>query len=124
MNLDDLTIREAKQLAQLFSGAEKSSSLNAMIGQNVIVRTYSAGVHFGVLSEKSGKEVILKNARRMWYWKAKAGISLSAVATNGLDGVSKICEPLESIWLEAIEIIPVSQNIADSIEALPNAKAQ
>ena len=124
MNLDNLTIGEAKQLAQLFGGAKKSSGLNAMIGQKVIVRTYSAGVHFGLLSEKSGSEVILKNARRLWYWKAKAGISLSAVATNGLDASSKICEPLESLWLEAIEIIPVAKNISELIEAMPNAKAE
>lgn len=124
MKLDDLTIGEAKQLASLFSNAPKQepTGLNSMVGQNVIIRTYSAGVHYGVLSEKSGNEVILKSARRLWYWKAKKGISLSAVAAYGLDESSKICEKIDQVWLEAIEIIPVSFDIAKSIEDMPNAK--
>ena len=124
MKLDDLTIGEAKQLASLFSNAPKQepTGLNSMVGQNVIIRTYSAGVHYGVLSEKSGNEVILKSARRLWYWKAKEGISLSGVATYGLDKSSKICEKIDQVWLEAIEIIPVSFDIAKSIEDMPNAQ--
>ena len=35
-----------------------------MIGKQVIVRTYSAGVHFGRLVERDGKEVVLNDARR------------------------------------------------------------
>ena len=127
MKLDDLTIGEAKQLAQLFSQTQQSStqqSLNNMIGKKVIVRTYSAGVHYGLLVEKSGNEVIIESARRLWFWKAKEGISLSAVATHGLHKDSKICEPLNSLWLEAIEIIPVSSDIASNIEGMQNAKAQ
>lgn len=78
-----------------------------MLGQKVIVRTYSAGNWFGVLEQKSGKEVILKDARRMWRWWAKKSISLSACALYGvIHEKSKIVAPLESAWLEAIEIIP------------------
>lgn len=32
----------------------------------VMVRTYSAGVHFGGLVSREGKEVILKNAHRVY----------------------------------------------------------
>lgn len=39
-----------------------------MIGKEVIVRTYSAGVHFGTLESRNGKEVVLKDARRIWDW--------------------------------------------------------
>lgn len=38
------------------------------IGKEVIIRTYSAGVWFGVLSQKAGNEVILSKARRMYKW--------------------------------------------------------
>ena len=34
----------------------------------VIVRTYTAGVFAGYLKEKDGKDVVLLNARRLWYW--------------------------------------------------------
>ena len=126
MNIEDLTIKQARELASLFGSAVKSESsgLNCMIGQKVIVRTYSAGNWFGLLEQKSGNEVILQNARRMWYWKAAEGISLSACALYGVDKSSKIIEPVAHIWLEAIEIIPCSADAIKSIEDAKNVKAK
>lgn len=86
------------------------------IGKEVIIRTYSAGVWFGVLKQKAGNEVILTKARRMYRWWAKESISLSGVARYGIKQEdSKICGELDSVWLEAIEIITVSGNAAESI---------
>lgn len=86
------------------------------IGKEVIIRTYSAGVWFGVLKQKAGNEVILTKARRMYKWWAKESISLSSVARYGIkQDDSKICGELDSVWLEAIEIIPVTGNAAESI---------
>jgi len=100
--------------------APKSEGLNSFIGNAVIIRTYSAGVWFGVLKEKSGNEVILKDARRMYEWWTKESISLSAVAIYGInEAKSKIVEPVDDIWLEAIEIIPCS---AAAIKSLQDAK--
>lgn len=127
MNIDELTIGQAKQLASLFSVASenKCKTLNGMIGKKVIIRTYSAGVHFGTLADKSGNEVILTNARRMYRWWAAESISLSAVAVHGVNAdKSKIVEPVPSIWLEAIEIIPCSDVAASSIEGAPYVKAE
>lgn len=115
MNIDDLTIGEAKKLANMF-GSESKSTLNSMIGKYVIIRTYSAGVHFGELSEKSGNEVILKNARRLYYWKTNGGISLSEVANSGLHDDSKVCSVVDKIWLDAIEIIPCTSDSITSIQ--------
>ena len=90
------------------------------IGKEVIIRTYSAGVWFGVLSQKAGNEVILSKARRMYKWWAKESISLSGVARHGIKQEdSKICGELDSVWLEAIEIIPVTGNAAESIRTAP-----
>ena len=90
------------------------------IGKEVIIRTYSAGVWFGVLKQKAGNEVILTKARRMWKWWAKESISLSGVARHGIKQEdSKICGELDSVWLEAIEIIPVTGNAAESIRTAP-----
>ena len=41
----------------------------------VIVRTYSAGVFAGELESKNGQEVVLRNARRIWYWSGAASLS-------------------------------------------------
>lgn len=90
------------------------------IGKEVIIRTYSAGVWFGVLKQKAGNEVILSKARRMYKWWAKESISLSGVARHGIKQEdSKICGELDSVWLEAIEIIPVTGNAAESIRTAP-----
>nr|DAF88071.1 MAG TPA: hypothetical protein [Podoviridae sp. ctpWp23] len=96
--------------------AEQKGINDFAIGKEVIIRTYSAGVWFGVLKQKAGNEVILTKARRMYEWWAKESISLSGVARYGIkQGDSKICGELDSVWLEAIEIIPVTGNAAESI---------
>jgi hypothetical protein len=128
MNIDELTIGEAKELACLFGKKDTpyvgGISCCTLTGKKVIVRTQSAGVHYGELSEKSGKEVILKNARRLWYWKtANKGISLSEVANAGVTKDSKICSPVDFIWLEAIEIIPCTKEAIKNIEAQDEHKA-
>lgn len=127
MKIDDLTIGEAKQLAALFNQqpvCAEPSLTTSLVGQKVIIRTYSAGVHFGELIEKAGKEVILKDSRRLWYWKtANRGISLSEVANEGVDSGSKICEAVDLQWLDAIEIIPCTKKAIKNIESQPNYKA-
>lgn len=95
------------------------------IGKKVIIRTYSAGVWFGTLDQKSGNEVILKDARRMWRWWAAEGISLSAVAVHGVKHKeSRIAGAVENVWLEAIEILPVTETAEKSIEGAKDAKAE
>ena len=77
----------------------------------VLVRTYSAGVHIGTLKERNGKEVTLMNARRLWSWSG--AFTLSAVATKGVDRKeSRISVAVPEILLtEAIEIIPISDGV-------------
>ena len=92
-----------------------------MIGKYVSVRTYSAGVHVGELAEHKGNEVVLKDSRRVYYWKCKKGISLSEVASLGIDQErSKICSTIPVIHIiGVIEIIPLSK---DAKESIYNAK--
>ena len=126
LNIDKLTIGDAKELATMFGQNKDSSgaSLNSMIGKKVIIRTYSAGVWFGTLSEKSGKEVIITKARRMWRWWAKESISLSAVAIHGINQEkSKIAQAVDSVWLDAIEIIPCTSESIELIQGAKNAAA-
>lgn len=120
--IDELTIGEAKQLARMFGGDKgESKGIPFAIGEKVIVRTYSAGVWFGELKLKAKNEVVLGNARRMWRWFAVDGVCLSACARNGIDrSKSKICVAVETVWLEAIEILPCTQKAIDSIEGADN----
>jgi len=89
-----------------------------MLNKFVIVRTYSAGVHYGTLKSQSGKEVVLSDARRLWYWKG--AFTLSAVALKGVKEGSKISAVVPEIILtEAIEIIPVSEEAQDNLVGFP-----
>ena len=124
MNIDNLTYGELKQIASIFNSTEKQDGLNSMIGEKCIVRTYSAGVWFGEIEQKSGNEVIVKNARRLWQWHAAESISLSAVAVHGINqDKSKICAAVDSVWLEAIELIPATEKSIKSIEGAKDVKA-
>ena len=79
----------------------------------VVVRTYSAGVHFGELKSRNGKEVVLVNARRLWKWCG--AFTLSEVAVEGIkDGSKPSVSVPEVVLTEAIEVIkatPVAEKI-------------
>jgi hypothetical protein len=87
----------------------------------VIVRTYSAGVHFGRLVERNGKEVQLAAARRIWSWRGAN--TLHEIALHGVGPESKISEAVASIVLtEAIEVIECASDGAKNLEAARWAK--
>lgn len=126
MNIDDLTFGELKQIAAMFSGNNATKDgLSEQIGEYVIIRTYSAGVWFGKLEKKAGNEVILSEARRMYKWWAAKSISLSGVAVYGIiPEKSKICPPIAKQWLEAIEIISMTDEAIKSLKGAPDVEAE
>lgn len=83
----------------------------------VIVRTYSAGVFAGTLESRNGREVVLTNARRLWYWSGAS--SLSQLAMEGVknpDDCRFPCEVSRVELLEAIEILDVTSEARQSIK--------
>ena len=91
-----------------------------MKGKYCMVRTYSAGVFAGTIVSRKGKEVQLKNARRIWYWDGAA--SLSQLATEGTKKPEncKFPCPVASVLLtEVIEIIPITLTAKKNLEAVP-----
>jgi hypothetical protein len=88
--------------------------------QYVVVRTYSAGVFAGELARRDGKEVELRNARRIWYWAGAASLSQLAMEGVSKPAGCKFPVAVESIVLtEAIEIISVTDAARGSIESVP-----
>ena len=86
----------------------------------VLIRTYSAGVFAGYLKSRKGKEVVLEDARRIWYWKGAA--SLSQLAREGTKNPSECkfpCAVEEVILTEAIEILSCTVRAKESIEGVP-----
>lgn len=82
----------------------------------VVVRTYSAGVHVGLLASRDGREVTLTGARRIWSWKGAN--TLHEMSLRGIDAArSRVSEPVESITLtEAIEVIPCTAVARECLE--------
>lgn len=88
--------------------------------QHVIVRTYSAGVFAGVIKSRNGQEVVLTDARRLWYWSGAA--SLSQLAVDGASNPSGCKFPVavpEVTLMQAIEILPMSEKAKASIDSVP-----
>lgn len=82
-----------------------------------IVRTYSAGVFAGEVVSRKGKEVEMRNARRLWYWSGAA--SLSQLATDGTKDPCNCkfpCPVANIVLTEAIEILDVTPVARKSIE--------
>jgi hypothetical protein len=86
-----------------------------MIGQHVIIRTYSAGVHYGTLTRHDGREVEMTDARRIWSWRGAN--TLHEISLRGVDiSASRISEPVPKILLtEAIEIIAMSDAAVENL---------
>ncbi len=86
---------------------ECKKSKHPYLGCRVIVRTYSAGVHYGTLNYADGMECELIDAGRLWMWD-EGGLSLSAVANNGV--VKARINVTPKIYLTgAIEYIPFNE---------------
>ena len=115
MNINELTIGQVKEIVAMFGQATVSPAAHPFIGKYAICRCYSAGVHAGEVVSVNGDQVILRNSRRLWSWKANNGVALSGVAQHGLAG-GKIDTLNPEIYLTGvIEIIPCSQVAEDSI---------
>lgn len=118
IEINDLTIGEAKEIASMLSGLSSSgdSIHRHIIGKVCVVRTYSAGVHIGEVVEVTETEVLLKNAKRLWKWSG--AFTLNEVAENGVDNSgSRISQPVPLILLsQKIEIIPASEGAQKTYE--------
>ncbi|NCC60073.1 MAG: hypothetical protein EOM12_03855 [Verrucomicrobiae bacterium] len=86
----------------------------------VMVRTYSAGVFAGDLESRNGQEVVLTNARRIWYWSGAASLSqLAMEGTKDPQNCKFPCEVARVELLQAVEILDVTPMAEQSIKAVP-----
>lgn len=84
-----------------------------------IVRTYSAGVFAGELESRNGQEVVMRNARRLWYWDGAASLSqLAMEGTSKPDNCKFPCEVDRVELLQAIEILDVTDKARESIKGV------
>ncbi len=88
-----------------------------------IIRTYSAGVFAGYVESRNGKEVKIRDARRLWYWEGACSLSQLAKEGTKKPEKCKFAVPVDSILvLEAIEIIETTAEAQKSIMEVPEWK--
>lgn len=93
---------------------------NGMSGKYVIVRCRDAGVHAGVLEAHEGRECVLTDARRLWYWRpANQAMFLTGVATEGLAPGCRLSAPVRIHLTENCEIMECTAQAAASIREYP-----
>lgn len=89
----------------------------------VIVRGDRSGVFFGELKDRSGKEVELRNARKLWFWSGAAAVE--QIAKDGVKNPSgcKFTVSVDSMIItDAIQVIPCTKSAAENIMAVKEWK--
>ncbi len=89
------------------------------IGKYCVIRTKDAGVFAGTVTEHNGQEVLLKDARRLWYWDGACSISQIAAEGVKKPGNCKFAMPVDELGLlGVIEIIPATEKAREIIEGV------
>ena len=124
MNIEKM--KQLIELSKLFDSEQteqkqSSSIYDYYIGKQVIIRTYSAGVHYGTLNRvENDSAVELKNSRRIHYWDGAN--SLTDIALGGILNKkdSRITKKLPSIVLNnTIEIIECTEKSIIDLDSFP-----
>lgn len=117
MNLDELTLGQIKQLAILAAQlgvVQQAAQPCSTLGKYCVIRTYSAGVHVGVVKSRTGREVELTDACRIWSWAGAK--TLSEISLRGVGSGSKVSEVVASIVLtEVIEVIQCTSDAESNL---------
>ena len=122
MDINDLTIGQAKELSALFGNNDradttKMSLYSWYVGMYVICRTHNEGVNAGKVLALDETGVILEDARRLYYHKP-ASKSLSwyeGVAIDGLSSDSRVGAAVEKILVEDYSLTVCSDKGEKSI---------
>ncbi len=119
MNINDLTIGQAKELSSLFgtNNIEQSNLYARYVGKYVICRTRNEGVNAGKVIAADDTGVILEDARRLYYHKpANREVSwYEGVAKYGLSNSSKVGVPVEKILVEDYSLTVCTSGAEKSI---------
>ena len=88
-----------------------------------IVRANGAGVFFGEITERNGDTVIMKNARRLWYWDGASSLSeLAQYGTSKPSNCKFPCTVDEIEVFNVIEILSVTEEAGKSIDGVAEWK--
>ena len=90
----------------------------------VIVRGDRSGCFAGYLKRRDSTEIVLCDARRLWYWDGAASLSELEMSGTSKPENCKFPEPMMRVTiLDAIEIIDCTSKAKKSIESVKIWKA-
>jgi hypothetical protein len=108
ITIDGITYERKKEMSKKKDGMEYC-----------IVRTYSAGVFAGYIESREGQEVVMREARRIWYWDGAASLSQLAIDGTNKPENCKFPEAVDRVVLtQSIEILTVTDKAKKSIDGV------
>lgn len=91
-----------------------------LIGKKVIVRCDRSGVFYGTLAARDGREVKMEDVRCIWYWQGAATLlQLAAEGVKDKTGSRFTMSAKSLVLLDAIEILPCSDEAIKNIDSVP-----
>lgn len=114
--LEEMKVKELIDLVNLLNPDKKIKE----DGRYVIVRTYSAGVFAGEIESRNGREVVLRNARRLWEWVGAA--SFSQLAMEGVKKPDECMFPCEVDRVELLEAVEILNCTPEAKNSIKNVK--
>ena len=98
MNIDDLTIGEAKELSRMF-GSEPAHSGHPLDGEMVVAVIPNGFVHIGKL-QSSGERYILTDASNLRYWEKRDG-GLPELAISGQKSGDRV-DKIGTVYIDTV----------------------
>ena len=100
MNIEDMTIKQARELAEMFGGSAPAQ--HPLVGKKVLAILPGRFIYMGTL-EQHGSHYAFKDAENIRYWETRDN-GLGGLASDGVKEGDKIdkCPP---IWFQAGEEI-------------------
>lgn len=96
-----------------------SSIYKEFIGKKCIVRVNKSGVHYGTIAALDDRQILLADYARLWKWETVKGVSVDAIAGNGLASCTPASGTLKLIDREeGGEIVLCSEQAVAKIESV------
>lgn len=115
VNVDEIVIDGTTYIPK--NSHQEAEKLDGM--EYVIIRGDRSGVFAGYLEERTEREVVLRKARRIWYWTGANSISQLAIDGTTTPDTCQFPEEVNKIQiLDTIEIIPCTEKARKSIQSV------
>jgi|ERR1017187_3817481 hypothetical protein len=118
MNIDELTIGEAKKLAQMFGGVPIIQTVAVQAERPVIVTTAHRGVFFGYATNIDGETIALRAARLCLHW-SKDVKGFMGLASSGPTSGCRIGPAADIVLRNITAVLSVTEKAAKKWEEAP-----